>query len=720
MCFMLKKIFLLLSLLFCLSDSYAAVDPVIVDSGRVLIGKYLYILKEEKELNLAEARSAVSYVRSSTDVPNLGLSPYSIWLTFTIFNNTKEDHLLLDVAYTPLDEVELFPADTGVLPATLLGKSLYFGNRDYKHTTYIFDLNIPRGGYKTYYLRIKGAEQLFLPIYVNETKAQIKSIGNENLIAGAYIGVVLIMMLYNLFIYFSVRDKSYLYYVIYVASVGFTQVGLKGFSFQYLWPDNPGFESISVIIFASISGIAALLFTIRFLEIRANYPRVHVFIWIMILMFAAATGLTLAGNVPAGFQLMQLTTALLSLSVFVISLVIMLKGNQPAKYFFSAWSILLSGAIIFLLKDTGILPYNTFTSYSMQAASALEMAVLSFGLADRINTLKKEKELSQANALEIAKENERIIREQNVVLELKVNERTLELKESNNELNRTLDDLKQAQTQLVESEKMASLGQLTAGIAHEINNPINFVTSNVTPLKRDVAMLFDAIGAIEHVGMSTELTPEQKHEKIEAYKEDLDYDYLKVEINHLLKGIYEGASRTAEIVKGLRIFSRVDEDDLKRANVNEGIDATIVIINNLLNNRIEIVRNYGDLPLIECYPGKLNQVFLNIISNAIHAIGKQFGDHNGGQITITTGTEGKEVFISIKDNGTGMDEKTRSKIFEPFFTTKDVGEGTGLGMSIAYNTIKKHNGSIQVVSHPGEGAEFIIHLPIIFELQGIA
>ena len=329
--------------------------------------------------------------------------------------------------------------------------------------------------------------------------------------------------------------------------------------------------------------------------------------------------------------------------------------------------------------------------------------MLSIALADRINVLKREKELSQAEALRIAHENERIIREQNTLLEIRVKERT-------SELNTALEDLKQAQSQLIEQEKMASLGQLTAGIAHEINNPINFVTSNVSPLRRDIDMIFDAINFMEDVALS-DATPDSKRAQLEEYKEEQELDYLQTEIKHLLNGVYNGASRTAEIVKGLRIFSRLDEDDLKQANLNEGIDSSMIILNNQLGG-INVIREYGDLPLVECYPGKLNQVFLNILSNGIYAVHKRFGDEGGGEIRISTSAGHDYVQISIKDNGIGIDEETQKKIFDPFFTTKDVGEGTGLGMSIAYNTIKKHNGSIRINSSPGNGAEFIITLPV--------
>jgi signal transduction histidine kinase len=353
----------------------------------------------------------------------------------------------------------------------------------------------------------------------------------------------------------------------------------------------------------------------------------------------------------------------------------------------------------------------------MEMGSAVEVVMLSIALADRINQFRKEKEESQAQAMVALQENERIVREQNVMLERKVNERTYELKLSNDDLSKAMDnlsramkELKDAEAQLVESEKMASLGQLTAGIAHEINNPINFVTSNVKPLNRDVNIL------LETVAMMANIVKEHlplKHDEVNNYLTDIDYEYLKIEIDQLLQGISEGASRTAEIVKGLRIFSRLDEDTLKRADVNEGMESTLVITNNLLNNKIIVDRHYSNLPLIECYPGKLNQVFLNMISNAIYAIKKKFGDKDGGLLSISTTHDEGFIYIKIGDNGIGMDENTKKKLFEPFFTTKEVGEGTGLGLSIAYNTINKHNGQIILNSEVGVGTEFIIKLPLV-------
>lgn len=674
-------------------------------SGRVSLGKNLETLQPNKEISFAEAVNSPHFLASTKDVPNLGLSAHSVWLRFTITNQTNKK-LLLEVAYPILDEIELYTADGKSL---LLGEINDFNKRPYQYPNYIFNLDIGISQTQTYYLRVKSTEQIIIPITVNEPESLWQNQSLDNLIIGIYLGIVIIMVLYNLFIYFSVNDSSYLYYVIYVLFVGFTQVGIKGYTFKYLWPYSPAFELKSVVLAACISSIAALMFTRKFLSTKQDAPKSNIALSILICIFCVAIVLILAGKDMAGFQVMQASTTLLTIGVLSISCMLMIKGSAPAKYFFIAWSILLTGAIVFLLKDYGVLPYNALTSNAMQFASAIEMGLLSFGLADRINILKREKEASQAEVLRSLQENERIVREQNVVLETKVNERT-------HELNESLQDLKQAQSQLVESEKMASLGQLTAGIAHEINNPINFVTSNINPLKRDVEMILDVMATIESVNQS-DAPDEEKQQKIADYKEEIDFDYLVLEIRHLIKGIHEGASRTAEIVKGLKIFSRLDEDDLKKADINEGMESTLIIANNLLNGNIKVITEYGGLPLVECYAGKLNQVFLNILSNAIYAVNKKFGNTPGGEIKINTTSDGDNVVITITDNGTGMTEEARKKIFEPFYTTKEVGEGTGLGMSIAYNTIKKHNGQILLNSVVGEGTEFVLKIPIVYDVK---
>ena len=245
---------------------------------------------------------------------------------------------------------------------------------------------------------------------------------------------------------------------------------------------------------------------------------------------------------------------------------------------------------------------------------------------------------------------------------------------------------------------MASLGQLVAGIAHEINNPVNFISAGVDSLSTNLEEIRQVLD-IYH-----KITPANVTEKlieIEDLKEKVEYKEAIREINKLIESIKNGTNRTTEIVRGLRTFSRLDEDILKMADIHEGLDSTLILLHNKYKNRIEIVKKYGNLPLIECYPGQLNQVFMNILSNAIDAI------EDKGVITINTSIS-KECTDSIKDTGKGIPESLREKIFDPFFTTKGIGKGTGLGLSISQSIIEKHKGSIKVKSEKGKGQSLLL------------
>lgn len=677
-----------------------------------------YLVDTTGTLKMEDIRNAgASLPASDRDIPSYNDGKSPVWYTCKIINQSNDDHFLINVANPTIDEISYYSPDAnGAYHEITYGEFKPFSARKYAEPNYIFDLTAPRGDTTTIYIRIRSTDFYRLPIFIAKNENILDQVRTQDMILALYVGIMMVMLLYNLFIFLSVRDNSYLLYVSYIISVLLSQIGVFGIPFQYLWPDHPGFEIISLLIFPPFSGITGMAFMQHFLRTNEFIPRFNKISYFFYGLYAIALGMIFFGKYTESFQLTQLIALLVAIFMLVSAILVYRRKYRPAGFFLLAWSIFLVGIVLFVLSDTGVIPYNNFTFYIMPIGSALEVILLSFALADRINIYRKEKEQSQAAALHAAEENERIIREQNVVLEAKVNERTTELQEANQDLSKALKDLKDAETQLVESEKMASLGQLTAGIAHEINNPINFVTSNVRPLKRDVDILVDAMEKIEALGMA-DLSVAEKKEQIAAYKTEIDFDYLKTEIEYLLNGINEGSTRTSEIVKGLRIFSRLDEDDLKRADINEGLDSTIIIVNNLLNNKIEIIKEYGEIPLAECYPGKLNQVFLNMISNAIYAVKLKFGDAVGGHIIIKTYHKDNDLFISIRDNGTGMDENTQKKLYEPFFTTKDVGEGTGLGLSIAYNTIKKHNGQIHLNSKLGEGTEFVIQIPIVQHLS---
>ncbi|MDM9581323.1 ATP-binding protein [Nostoc sp. GT001] len=279
------------------------------------------------------------------------------------------------------------------------------------------------------------------------------------------------------------------------------------------------------------------------------------------------------------------------------------------------------------------------------------------------------------------------------------------------QLSKTLKELQNTQAQLIHTEKMSSLGQLVAGVAHEINNPANFIHANLNHASVYSQDILDLLKLYQQTYPNP--TPE-----ISDRIQDLDIEFLAEDLPKLMASMQVGTKRIRQIVLSLRNFSRLDEADMKFVDINEGLENTLMILNHRLTAtpnqpEIQIVKKYGDLPLVECYAGQLNQVFMNVLVNAIDAIEESLVK-NEGQIRIQTElTDEKQVIIQISDNGIGMSEEVKQRVFDYMFTTKPVGKGIGLGMAIAYQiVVDKHRGTIEVYSTPGYGTEFTIVIPL--------
>lgn len=291
-------------------------------------------------------------------------------------------------------------------------------------------------------------------------------------------------------------------------------------------------------------------------------------------------------------------------------------------------------------------------------------------------------------------------------------------------LEKTLQELQQTQAQLIQQEKMSSLGLLVAGVAHEVNNPINFIYGNIHHATAYTSDLLELVKLYQ----KQYLHPPSE---ISEYLENVDFDFLSKDLPQLLSSMKIGAERIVQIVQSLRNFSRLDESEMKPVNIHEGIDSTLLILQSRLKATadrpaIEIVKNYSNLPLVECYAGQLNQVFMNILANAIDALesynldrGPKAAEANPIAIAITTEYSiPDKIIVRISDNGPGMAENVKKRLFDPFFTTKPVGKGTGLGLSISYKiVVEKHKGTLRCDSTPGLGTEFSIEIPLQQEVR---
>ncbi|MDR3409471.1 MAG: ATP-binding protein [Formivibrio sp.] len=291
-------------------------------------------------------------------------------------------------------------------------------------------------------------------------------------------------------------------------------------------------------------------------------------------------------------------------------------------------------------------------------------------------------------------------------LETAVLERTREITRTNHALQTEINERKLLQEQLVQSEKLASIGQLAAGVAHEINNPIGFIFSNFGTLKGYLDRLFNMLALYQYAENSVN-TPEFAA-MLQDLREKMELDYLKQDIPQLMDESMQGIERVRQIVQDLKDFSRVDSaQGWLMANLHRGIDSTLNVAANEIKYKADVIKEYGAIPEIECLPSQINQVVMNLVVNAAQAIGTQ-----RGRITIRTGMQDEQVWIEVADTGSGIPPETLNHIFEPFFTTKPVGKGTGLGLSLSYGIVQKHHGRFEVESVVGQGTTFRVTLPI--------
>lgn len=625
------------------------------------------------------------------------------WFRFSIKNNSAQ-------------EADLFIGGNDFEETTLFSKGLAIHKVEFPLVSF-FNIHLQPNEERVYYLKgvnksMTTLPRVHFPLQLLSSERFTKEY--EDPVWHTYIalGGVLILALYHLFLFIVTRDRSYLFYVLFVAMISIFGLGLVPQFAESLFGEMVPTRGLPTFL-----GLASLICNISFFrsifDIKHKFPK-----WDRIFVYIILLGVV---SLLLNYFGLNLISTFINIPIALVASVLMawlnfrlLKDGTLSPYFFFAGYVIFSlSTMILVAMLLGLVPsifLGLTFSGQLQLLFSIAFVLLATALGSRINQMKKNiisAELAKERILREQEASKRqILKSQNKVLEDTVAERIKELQEQSTALETSIDHLKATQVRLVESEKMASLGQLTAGVAHEINNPINFVANGVSNLKQNYADLNTVLHGYLSLAPD-DVTADSFRSAIEK-GEELDIQYAIEEVETLFKSINNGVNRMTKIAKGLSSFSSDETGAMEKSDINQNLESTIEILKNNLKDRIEITKNFGELPPVYCQEGKINQVFLNIINNAGQAIEGQ------GNITINTEYQKTEerVLIEVIDNGTGMTEEVRKKIFDPFFTTKEVGVGTGLGLSITYGIIEEHKGQIEVESEVGRGSKFSIYLPV--------
>jgi signal transduction histidine kinase len=688
-----------------------AQKPIHIEKGqRLYIGKDVeYYVDKTSQMGIEDI-AKMNFTAGTTDILNLGNVHEEVWLRFSVTSPTEKD-IYLEINAPLLNEIEVFEVGDGMVSSIFKGgASIPHSQRPILLENWILNLSVGPAVTKTYYIKGNSIYAFQVPLVLSAKDRFIEEVSYHYLFWGLYIGIMILAFVYNLFIYFSVRERSYLYYLLSILFSSTFYLGFTGFGFWLFW-SNAAYLNPLVPVLVACSNTAAILFAWNFLKIdKASKSLYFTGVGLIGLMLLSVT-LNIVRFYEIAFPLSQMLSLIVCVYLVILGVNSYRKGVLNAKYFLLAWTQFLILVILYIFTLNNVLPSNFFTTHSAYFGHMMEVALLSFALADRINRLKKENETKQLEIIHSLKTNEALQQNLNRELEIKVKERTSALEE-------TLSHLKDTQTQLIHSEKMASLGELTSSIAHEIQNPLNFVNNFsevsielVDELRTELSHIKSQVTDNHPIDLS-------KMEEADSLLEDLQENQQK--INHHGK-------RADSIVKSMLMHSRNGSGQKEITDINSLCEECLRLSYHGYRSKDKSFdagyeTNFDpNLPKANVVSQDISRVVLNILNNAFYAVNArkaelkddiQYADYKA-KISINTYLKDNKIIVEISDNGTGIPQSIRDKIFQPFFTTKPTGQGTGLGLSLSYDIIKSNGGDIQVQSKEGEGTSFVINLPAI-------
>ncbi len=626
------------------------------------IGKQTYYL-EDASLKL----SINEIIHPSLDIKfkaypeetlNFSSTASAYWIKFRI-TKTIPGNFYLNVGSAYIDVISLYELDkeNNLISARHTGDDLPFNTREIAVGNYLFALNFEVGTTRTFYLKVKSDQPLFFPLRIGTLSQFVAYEHDLDFLQGIYFGFMLLIFLYNLFLYFSTKEKIYLYYIAYLFSMTWFMASVFGYFFEYFWPNRPFINQI-VVISSGLTMITATLFTQKFLNTKQSSLRMHKGSIVFLIVGFLVCTLVLLGYKIEGLKLAQGGLLIMAIYFLILGIRFKLKGYRPAKYYLFAWGALIIGicfAILESLNLTFVMPYLN----AMQIGSAMEVLLLSFALGDRINMYKKEKEKAQSDALLVAKENENLIKEQNVILEKKVQERTTEVAIQNQELI----NLNKEKDMLVNI------------VAHDLRTPLSQIKGLIQLLDIPTMKLTD------------------------------DQETFLTEIDNSADRLTEMISRILNIhaleTKQIKLINQI-------INLNEVVAYVVQCfhVTATTKNIKIIIEAERDNHFIEVDKNYLIQILENLLSNAI-----KFSE-KGSKVILTIKSNNKKTFVVVQDYGPGISKKDQKKLFGRFqklSAKPTAGESSiGLGLSIVKKYIEAMNGQIHCESQLGIGSKFVI------------
>ena len=624
---------------------------------------------------------------------NFGYSSSAYWIKFCIRNTLpKNNDWLLEIDYVPLDSIEFFTVKgENQITVKHFGDMFPFSHREMDFRTFAIPLNQPDTLIHTYYARIITQGSMQFPMNVYREETYYKKYILTEIYYGIFYGIMLALIVYNLCVYFALKDISFLHYVLLIVSTTLFQALMSGHVFQYflgnyMWLNNNMLPSS-----IAFSEFCIILFARSFLNVKKNIPGLNrVLNWALVfsLIFMVAVFFMpykISVQIAAHTVLLYIALSLFS------GIICLVNGYRAARLYILAFALLFVGGVAASLTAIGLFPKSEFTSHGMEVGSMMQWIFLSLALIDyyKLSIAEKDKALHEINLMQ---------KKSNEDLERKVKERTNEIEEKNDELNQqkeelqtTLDYLRKTQEQLIESEKMAALGGLVAGVAHEISTPVGIGVTAASGLQEEIQR------------MSSLYQSDKVNRK--DFKEFLDSADCAVLL------IHKNLERMAELIQSFKQVS-VDQvsEQLREFNFKSYLDDIIRSLYPKFKHQEVIFNIECDEGLeLNSYPGAYAQIFTNLILNSIS---HGFREKDKGIISIRVSQKNNRLMIEYMDDGKGIGKKDLPHIFEPFYTS-DKQQGTGLGLNIVYNLVKqKLHGSISCESESGNGVLFRLDLPV--------